>query len=101
MILLGDFNTQAVDGAAYQLLRGAGYTDVWRADSAGYTCCQAPDLRNAESTLDQRIDQVFIKGLRQDAAISASIVGDRLADKTPAGLWPSDHAGVVAHLPVE
>ena len=30
VILLGDFNTQAVDGAAYQLLIGAGYSDVCR-----------------------------------------------------------------------
>ena len=105
VILLGDFNTPAVDGAAYQLLIGAGYSDVWQADSEGdgYTCCQAPDLRNEQSTLDQRIDQVFIKGvaLRQDASIRTATVGDMPTDRTPTGLWPSDHAGVVAHLPVE
>ena len=105
VILLGDFNTQAVEAAAYQLLLGAGYTDVWQEDSAGsgYTCCQAADLRNEESALYERIDQVFIKGvtLRQDASIRAAIVGARPTDKTPDDLWPSDHAGVVAHLPVE
>ena len=84
---------------------GAGYTDVWQADTAGagYTCCQAADLRNEGSALYERIDQIFIKDvpLREDAAIRTATVGDRPADKTPAGLWPSDHAGVVAHLPVE
>jgi hypothetical protein len=26
------------------------------------------------------------------------LVGDKQADRTPSGLWPSDHAGVVATL---
>lgn len=30
------------------------------------------------------------------AATYTNIVGEELADRTPAGLWPSDHAGVVA-----
>ena len=105
VILLGDFNTQAVDGAAYQLLLMAGYTDMWQADSEGTgdTCCQAKSLRNEQGALDQRIDQIFIKGvaLRQGASIRTATVGDKPADRTPSGLWPSDHAGVVAHLPVE
>ena len=102
MILLGDFNTPAPAGPAYQFLLEAGYTDVWHAGT-GYTCCQAGDLRNAESALDQRIDQVFIRGLslREGAAIRTATVGDRAADKARAGVWPSDHAAVVAYLPVE
>jgi endonuclease/exonuclease/phosphatase family metal-dependent hydrolase len=106
VILLGDFNTQAPSGDVYRfLLDDAGYMDVWQADSegAGYTCCQAGDLRNAESALDQRIDLIFTRGvtLREGAAIRTATVGDRPADKARAGVWPSDHAGVVAHLPVE
>ena len=106
VVLLGDFNTQAPAGEVYQfLLDDAGYTDVWQADSAGagYTCCQAGDLRNAESALDQRIDLIFTRGvsLREGAAIRTVTVGDRPADKARAGVWPSDHAGVVAYLPVE
>ena len=105
VILLGDFNTPAPDGRAYQLLLDAGYSDGWQADSAGSgnTCCQAPDLRNEESDLGKRIDQIFIRrvSLREGAAIRTVTVGDKAEDKTPGGLWPSDHAGVVAHLPVE
>jgi len=34
-----------------------------------------------------------------DAEVTACrVVGDRPADRTPSGLWPSDHAGVVAEL---
>ena len=103
VILLGDFNTRAPEGGAYRLLLEAGYSDVWQADSAGNTCCQAADLQNAESELDERIDLIFIRNvaLREGAAIRATTVGDQAAERTPAGLWPSDHAGVVAHLPVE
>ena len=106
VVLLGDFNTQAPAGDVYQfLLDAAGYTDVWQADSegAGYTCCQAGDLRNAESALDQRIDLIFTRGvsLREGVAIRTVTVGDRAADQARAGVWPSDHAGVVAYLPVE
>ena len=46
---------------------------------------------------------MFIKGvaLRQGASIRTATVGDAPVDRTPSGLWPSDHAGVVAHLPVD
>ena len=103
VILLGDFNTRAPEGGAYRLLLEAGYRDVWQADAAGNTCCQAADLQNAESELDERIDLIFIRNvaLREGAAIRTATVGDQAAERTPAGLWPSDHAGVVAHLPVE
>jgi hypothetical protein len=30
--------------------------------------------------------------------IVATVVGDKLRDRTPSGLWPSDHAGVVARF---
>ena len=105
VILLGDFNTLAPDGPAYAILLDAGFEDTWQADSegTGYTCCQAADLRNEASELSKRIDQIFIKGvsLRESAAIRTATVGDTPEDMTDGGLWPSDHAGVVAHLPVE
>jgi len=32
------------------------------------------------------------------AAIDIDVVGDEVTDRTPSGLWPADHAGVVAIL---
>ena len=105
VILLGDFNTRAPDGAAYQLLLEAGYVDVWQTESEGdgATCCQADDLRNEASELTNRIDQIFVKAmaLHPSGSIRTLTVGDKPDDRLPSGLWPSDHAGVVAHLPVE
>ena len=105
VILLGDFNTRAPDGEAYQLILEAGYVDVWQTESEGdgATCCQADDLRNEASELTNRIDQIFVKGmaLHPSGSIRTLTVGDQPDDRLPSGLWPSDHAGVVAHLPIE
>ena len=109
VILMGDFNTKAPDGAAYKAITAAGFTDMWQAGSGpGYTCCQADNLRNAMSELGPddegggRIDLIFTKGvsLRRSATITTYTVGDKAGDKAATGLWPSDHAGVVAHLPI-
>jgi endonuclease/exonuclease/phosphatase family metal-dependent hydrolase len=90
----------------YQQLVSAGYTDVWtlrRPPDPGFTCCQAPDLLNRRSTLDERID--FIFSAEAPAKVRQTrVVGDRVSDKTPPPpprLWPSDHAGVVAALRFE
>jgi hypothetical protein len=31
-------------------------------------------------------------------AVAVEVLGEELEDRTPTGLWPSDHAGVVAPL---
>lgn len=101
VVLLGDFNTRAPDGAAYRLLLDAGYVDVWQTEG-GNTCCQASDLMNETSMLDQRIDLVFVKNVKLvSAEVRTVTVGDKPSDRLASGLWPSDHAGLVASLPVE
>lgn len=100
IILLGDFNTRAPDGTAYQILLSAGYVDVWQMDSegTGKTCCQDDDIRNEVSDHSVRIDQIFVRNLELPASVMTYTVGDKPSDRLPSGLWPSDHAGVVAHL---
>ena len=103
IILLGDFNTPAPDGTGYQMLLAAGYVDTWQMDSegTGYTCCQDKGLLNEVSELYERIDQIFVRNLELPAAVLTATVGDKPADRLPSGLWPADHAGVVAHLAFE
>ena len=100
LILLGDFNTAAPDGAAYKILLDAGYVDVWQMDSegTGNTCCQPGELKNEESLLSVRIDQIFVRNMELPTAVMTHTVGDKSADRLSIGLWPSDHAGVVAYL---
>ena len=103
VVLVGDFNSPA-DGsgtASYAALTSSGFTDAFAAthpDADGFTCCQADDLTNEASLLDTRIDFVLYRGAV--TAPSVEVVGEEQANKTPGGLWPSDHAGVVAALEI-
>ena len=103
IIMLGDFNTRAPDGTAYRLLLSAGYVDVWQMDSegTGKTCCQDDDILNEVSDLSVRIDQIFVRNLELPTSVMTRTVGDTPSERLASGLWPSDHAGVVAHLALE
>ncbi len=104
-ILVGDFNSDAYGAdpthatPTYPTLRAAGYSDSWiepEQRDPGLTCGAQPDLLNARRTFDQRIDFIFTRNLpRRADAVRREVVGDRIVDRR-AGLWPSDHAGVVA-----
>ena len=103
IILLGDFNTRAPDGTAYQLLLDADYIDLWQMNSSGIgnTCCQDDDILNEVSDLTVRIDQIFVRNLSLPSSVMTYTVGDKPEDKLVSGLWPSDHAGVVAQISIE
>jgi hypothetical protein len=117
VVLVCDCNS-AADGSqtrSYGLLTGeGGFADAWldaHPHDAGLTSSlpdpsfapgaslvTAPDLRT-------RIDLVLVRyGLGASPAagilggVHADVVGEESADRTPSGLWPSDHAGVVATL---
>jgi endonuclease/exonuclease/phosphatase family metal-dependent hydrolase len=101
VILVGDFNSRA-DGtgtATYNNLIGAGFKDAWSAThpgELGNTWGHDADLRNTTVNLTQRLDLVLFRN--NLCASDADVVGDELSDRTPSGLWPSDHAGVTATL---
>lgn len=104
-ILVGDFNSDAYGAdptratPTYTTLRAAGYADSWierEQRNPGLTCCEQPDLLNPRPTFDQRIDFILTRNLpRRARAVRRAVVGDRSVDRR-AGLWPSDHGGVVA-----
>ena len=104
VIMAGDFNIGAHNSLdpsfpAYQAMINAGFTDAWqskRAPDPGFTCCQAQNLLNPTSLLNERIDLVLFRGGFGVADIS--LIGNQPADRTSSGLWPSDHAGVAATL---
>jgi endonuclease/exonuclease/phosphatase family metal-dependent hydrolase len=105
VVILGDLNDQP-GSPMYQVLAGAGYTDLWAAFGparSGFTCCSKGDLSNAEPTFVQRIDYVFTRGIdpRGSADGAVRLVGQHSRDRVPGPLypiWPSDHAGIVANL---
>lgn len=91
VVVVGDFNAEpSTVGMPRE------YVDAWAVagEGDGLTCGQAADLTGAGS-LGQRIDYVFVRGARVERGW---VVGHREQDRTASGLWPSDHAGVVAEL---
>jgi endonuclease/exonuclease/phosphatase family metal-dependent hydrolase len=103
VIVVGDFNSSPQDPpidasvlAPYTQFFEAGYVDTWHDNEAGFTCCQAEDLLNADSMLDERIDLILVRNA--DGSFFTTTVGDKPQDKTPSGLWSPDHAGVFARI---
>jgi endonuclease/exonuclease/phosphatase (EEP) superfamily protein YafD len=101
VVLVGDLNSQPDDTAgAYGTFAAAGYADAWvvvHGPAGGFTAGQSELLDNVPSKLDHRIDYVLYQP-RGVEAVAAEVIGEELGDRTAAGLWPSDHAGVVATL---
>lgn len=120
LIILGDINsspddTRFPDPAAgpfftpYQQLASgtdlfgnqiaAPYTDIWnlnRWTRPGYTCCQDSDLGNRRSAHSERIDVVFSQQVPRRA--HSNVLGIFPWNKTPSGLWPSDHGTVISRI---
>jgi len=101
IVLAGDLNS--VPGTEGHLAAtGAGFSDAWtvvHGADPGLTCCWPEDLAATAPGLSSRIDLVLTRGALH--ATSATIVGEETADRTAAGRWPSDHAGLVAAIHVD
>jgi endonuclease/exonuclease/phosphatase family metal-dependent hydrolase len=99
VVLAGDLNDDPGTGAVALLTRALGLADAWVTGSgAGFTAGQA-NLRGPP-TFNRRIDYVLYQPDRRPAleAVRADVIGEELADRTPSGLWPSDHAGILATI---
>ena len=99
VILAGDLNsgTEArhnihdTDQLAFAALLGFGMTD----NGAIQSCCYS-DLFDPTQVFDHTVDHVLTKpGLETK---NAFVTGNDPAERTPSGLWPSDHGGVVSTL---
>jgi hypothetical protein len=98
VIAVGDFNT-GPGAPPYEHLMGT-FTDAWTAlgtGGPGLTCC-FPEYLGEGGELYSRIDLILYRG--DVSVLSAQVIGAQPANRTPGGLWPSDHAGVVATLQV-
>ncbi len=101
VVLIGDLNSAGDgSGVTYNDLIAAGFRDTVAIAglSAALTCCQAPDVMNPTSLLSTRVDHVLVRGAFE--VLAADVVGDNPGDRTPSGLWPSDHAGVAVKLSI-
>jgi endonuclease/exonuclease/phosphatase family metal-dependent hydrolase len=97
VVVAGDLNSgPGTTTNAYDVIAGA-MTDTWsdtKPNDPGLTLpLHGEDFFPYETSPDRRIDLIFIRGLRP---VTDILVGTD--DLTPSGLYPSDHAGVVARL---
>jgi endonuclease/exonuclease/phosphatase family metal-dependent hydrolase len=102
VIIAGDLNTDSASGdpaqnAGYQIILSSGFSDLWtllHQSEPGNTWALHLGDSATSTTPTQRIDLVLFRGelLPQEV----ELIGDQPSDRTPGGLWPSDHAGVVA-----
>jgi endonuclease/exonuclease/phosphatase family metal-dependent hydrolase len=93
VILVGDLNSDPDGGSpgAYNAFTDAGFVDV----GVGVdTCCHDADLLNSSASFDSRIDHI----LARPAVTELSSVLLGAGPRTPHGMWPSDHGGVVSRL---
>jgi hypothetical protein len=105
VILAMDSNAQAAplpEDPTYMDFIAAGYDDGWTENFPlvpGLTCCQDEADNNPVSQLYQRIDLILTLG---DVKVrDIALFGANPAERIIGGLWPSDHAGVAAHVVVE
>jgi hypothetical protein len=103
VVLVGDLNSDRRDGppnAINLLIDTFGYIDTWaqvNGDADGFTSgfnefVDDPDA----SGLSRRIDHVMTRP--QVTVQKSRVTGIDGDNRTPAGLWPSDHAGVITTL---
>jgi endonuclease/exonuclease/phosphatase family metal-dependent hydrolase len=106
VIVAGDINSERdFTGDSYQILIGAGYTDVWPETMPGvddFTASFGDDLVGPPTELDHTVDYVLrtTDGSLDGLDGSGEIVGEEIDDQTTTGWWPSDHAGVVVSIEI-
>lgn len=117
VIMVGDFNSSPDDRPGisidadfgplfylppYMRAKFFGYLDAWLQQEQydqGYTSGFDESLRDSTAELTTRIDHIFLgRGRSRIENVNAQVVGDEFEDRTPGGLWPSDHGGVVAEI---
>ncbi len=118
IILVGDFNSSPLhkpgEGCHHdygcqpyvspymQATMFAGYLDAWDLilwPRDGFTASFDELVSDPNAELTQRIDLILLKPQQKEIKrVAAMTIGDNTFNMTPSGLWPSDHAGVVAGI---
>jgi endonuclease/exonuclease/phosphatase family metal-dependent hydrolase len=108
VIFLGDYNSPATSGQAYNLILNAGYKDAWSNNTETYSY-NAPgntyghyggeygDLSSESVNMFQRIDFAFVRSSTDPTWGPVVVVGDEVCERD-YGLWASDHGGLIAQL---
>jgi endonuclease/exonuclease/phosphatase family metal-dependent hydrolase len=100
VILVGDLNTGGAkdnepekpgDDLAYKALIKFGLHE----NGARQSCCYS-SVSDPAAKLDHTVDHVLTKPALK--TVKARVTGNEAGERTPSGLWPSDHGGVISTL---
>jgi hypothetical protein len=107
-IIAGDLNSDpsipfggnpasgASDGLAFSAIAGAGFVDSGNTTN---TFGHNADLNDFPSNVfSERIDHVMFRPGGFTGLLTNKVVGTDPANRTPGGLWPSDHAGLIVGI---
>ncbi len=105
LVLVGDINSGPdlpvpANRLAYLALVAGGFIDTWpilHPGDPGFTSGLGDDLNEPADDLENRIDMVMFRG-DGIKPIKSNLVGNDPRNRTPDGLWPSDHLGHIAAL---
>jgi hypothetical protein len=98
VVLVGDLNSgvkrhnqpeQPGDDLAFKALKG------FKDNGARQSCCFS-SLTDPRAVFDHTVDHVLTKPALK--TVRARVTGNDPAARTPSGLWPSDHGGVISRL---
>ena len=94
VIIAGDFNSDPAEKppGGYATVLKAGFKDTGKRHA---TCCQNAFVNNTTSELKTWIDHIVVRPAAK--VLRTYVFGNKASDRID-GLWPSDHAGVVAYL---
>ncbi len=101
-VLVGDLNSDPKgrsDDApdSYRAVTKTGFKDAWLAKGRGLgLSADAPNNELLRSPAPIRFGERIDYSLAKPAlpVLSAALLGLKASDRTPSGLWPSDHAGL-------
>jgi hypothetical protein len=104
VVLVGDLNSDPLgtfpNNWAFDVLLGYGYIDTWvqvNDDADGFTSGFNTFVNDPDASgLNHRIDHVMTRP--QVEVRKSRVTGTDSDNRTPAGLWPSDHAGLITTL---
>ena len=104
VVLAGDLNTGPdlpvpANRLAWLVLVGAGLVDTWAVANPGdpgHTSGFGELLDEPVGALEFRVDHVMARG--GVGVVASRIYGTDPDNRTATGMWPSDHAGVLATL---
>ncbi len=104
VILAGDFNSDAAAGGfSYQMFLANGFSDVWNSvgnGGSGMTWPLSGEIPSDILSPSTRLDLILMRGPITFA--HAEVIGeDPVADLSPSGFRPSDHAGLAATVVLE